>query len=118
MLRPKIIQATMVAVIALGGTGAAFAGAGAKEVNEQEEIAAVLNAKTSLTQAIAAAEQQTGGKAIDTGLENQDGTMAFEVKVAKGSTVQKVLIDLDSGKVIKVMAADADHDEGGDNDED
>lgn len=118
MLRSKIIPAAMVAVIALGGAGAAFAGSGEKETDEKQEVAAVVNAKTSLAQAIATAEQQTGGKAVDTGLENRDGTMAFEVEVATGSTVQKVLVDLDSGKVIKVMPADADNNEDGEqNDE-
>ena len=33
--------------------------------------------------------------------------MAYEIKVAKGNTLQRVLVDVDSGKVTKVMAADA-----------
>lgn len=115
MLRSRILPIPMVAAIALGGAGAAFAGE--KEVDEQQEITTVLSAKTSLAQAIAAAEQQTGGKAIDTGLENQDGNIAYEVMVAKGTTVQKVLVDLNTGTVLKVMASesqeeDKDEDDG------
>lgn len=118
MLRSKIIPVAMAAAITLAGTGAAFTAKAAAETNEQQEISAVLKAKTSLAQAIAAAEQETGGKAVETGLENRDGVMAYEVKIARGDTLQKVLIDLDSGKVIKVTATDANHDEGGENDED
>jgi uncharacterized membrane protein YkoI len=104
----------MAAAVALGGA-AAFAGAGEKEVDEQQEITAVLNAKTSLAQAIAAAEQHTGSKAIDTGLENQDGNIAYEVTVAKGTTVQEVLVDLNTGTILKVMTSgseDQDEDDG------
>lgn len=111
MLNPKIIPAALVAVIALSGAGAAFAADGEREDDDRQEITAAANAKTSLSQVIAAAEQETGGKAIDAGLENQDGAMAYEVKIAKGDVVQKVLVALDTGKVIKVMAADAERDD-------
>lgn len=103
MVRSKSILACTVVLITLAGAGAALAG----ENDQQSELNAVTNAKTSLSQAIAAAEQETGGKAVETGLENQDGVMAYEIKVAKGNTLQKVLVDADSGKVTKVMAADA-----------
>lgn len=112
MVRPKIILTTMVALITLAGAGAAFAGENGNETDQQSELNAVTNAKTSLSQAIAAAEQETGGKAVDTGLENQDGVMAYEIEIAKGNTLQRVLVDSDSGKIIKVMAADADHENG------
>jgi uncharacterized membrane protein YkoI len=117
MLRSKIIPAAMAAIIAIGGTAAAVSANAATENERQQEINAVLKAKTSLTQAIAAAERETGGKAVETGLENQDGVMAYEVKIAKGDTLQNVLVDLASGKVIKVTAADANHEGGGENDE-
>jgi uncharacterized membrane protein YkoI len=103
MVRSKSILACTVVLITLAGAGAALAG----ENDQQSELNAVTNAKTSLSQAIAAAEQETGGKAVETGLENQDGVMAYEIKVAKGNTLQRVLVDADSGKVTKVMAADA-----------
>jgi hypothetical protein len=54
MFRSKFLPATMAAVIALGASGAAFAATGENE--NGQEIAAVLGAKTSVTQAIAAAE--------------------------------------------------------------
>lgn len=119
MFRSKIIPATLAVTVALGGAAAAFAANGANQDDEQQEAAAVLNAKTSLARAIAAAEQHTGGKAIDTGIENHDGkVIGYDVKVAKGNTVQKVLVDLDTGKVLKVTAADSEHGEDGEHESD
>jgi uncharacterized iron-regulated membrane protein len=114
MVRSKSIMACTVVLITLAGAGAALAG----ERDQQSELNAVTNAKTSLSQAIAAAEQETGGKAVETGLENQDGVMAYEIKVAKGNTLQRVLVDADSGKVTKVMAADADNENAEHEDQD
>jgi uncharacterized membrane protein YkoI len=111
MFRSKILLATLVAALTVAGTGAALAENNGKDTDEQQELSAMTNAKTSLSQAIAAAEQETGGKAIGTGLENQEGPLAYEVEIAKGNTLQNVLVDLDSGKVIKVRAADVDHED-------
>jgi uncharacterized membrane protein YkoI len=121
MLRSKIVPIAMATVIAVGSAvGLAHAAnsnhGGANE--EAQEFAALINAKTTLGQAIAAAEQQTGGKAIDAGLENENGTMAFAVEVAKDNTVQKVLVDLQTGKVLKVVAADNEQGENGEHDND
>jgi uncharacterized membrane protein YkoI len=87
MVRSDIIQTTMVALTTLAGAGAAFAGENGNETDQQSELNGVTNAKTSLSQAIAAAEQETGGKAVDAGLENQNqnGVMAHEIDIAKGN---------------------------------
>jgi uncharacterized membrane protein YkoI len=115
MLRTKIVPIAMAAVIALGSAVGVASAANNTPVGESggaQEIATVVNAKTSLAQAIAAAEQQSGGKAIDAGLENENGAMAFAVDVAKDNIVQKVLVDLQTGKVLKMVAADSE--QGGD----
>ena len=98
MVRSNIMLTTLVALVTLAGASAAFAGEKGNETDQQSELNAVTNAKTSLSQAISAAEQETGGKAVDTGLENQDGVMAYEIEIAKGNTLQRVLVDSDSGK--------------------
>jgi uncharacterized membrane protein YkoI len=85
MVRSDIILTTMVALTTLAGAGAAFAGENGNETDQQSELNAVTNAKTSLSQAIAAVEQETGGKAVDAGLENQNGVMAHEIEMAKGN---------------------------------
>lgn len=119
MFQSSIITASIATAIALGGATAAFAANGENRNDEQQEAAAVQNAQISLAQAIAAAEQQTGGKAIDTGIENHDGKiLGYDVKVAKGNTVQQVLVDMATGKVLKVAAADTEHEEGGENETD
>ena len=119
MLRSKMVPAAMAAVIALGAaSGIAHASDNGRsgENDRAQERAAILGAKTSIAQAIAAAEQETGGKAIDAGLENQNGNMSYEVEIAKGDKVEKVLVDLQTGKVLKVAAADTEHGEDEDQD--
>lgn len=114
MLRSRLVPAAMVAVITLGGGGLALAGSGGREADSRQEIRAVLSAKTSLSQAIAIAEQKIGGKAVETGFENRNGAMAYEVKIAKGTSIQTVLVALDTGKIIteKTVRTDRDEDEG------
>jgi len=117
MFRSKIIPVTLTVAIALGGAGTIFA-ANSHQDDEHQEAAAVLNAKTSLLQATAAAEQHTGGKAIDAGIENHNGkVIAYDVKVVKGNTVQKVLVDLETGKVLRVTAAKSEHEEDGEHED-
>ena len=118
MFRSKLVPIAMASLLAISAVGTSVAAAKSKEIGEQGEISAVLNAKTSLARAIAAAEHETGGKAINAGIQEQDGALAYEVEIAKGNAVQRVLVDLDSGKVTKVMASKANHEEGREQDED
>jgi uncharacterized membrane protein YkoI len=118
MFRSKLMPMAMASMLAISAVGAGVAAAKSKEIGEQNEISAVLNAKTSLAQAIAAAEQHTGGKAVGAGIQDQDGALAYEIEIANGDTVQQVLVELDSGKVIKVMASETNRKEGHEQDED
>lgn len=93
----------------LGTAGAAFARD--SNNNQTNEAAIMATAKVSMAQAIAAAEQQTGGKAVGTGIEDQDGTVFLEVQVLKNNQRQKVLIDPQTGNVVKTVVAD-NNDEG------
>ena len=107
MLSKKVLPVAMATILALGGTASVVYAE--DNVSAQEnalEAAAVLNAKISLTQAIAAAEQITGGKVIRTGVENQNGTAIFyDITVAKNNTLQKVIVDMQTGKAVKTEAA-------------
>jgi uncharacterized membrane protein YkoI len=118
MFRPKILQMTAVALIVLGSAGAAYAGDRDNEIGEQAEMATALNANTTLAQAIATAEQKTGGKAVETSVQTHNGGTAYEIKIASGDTLQNVLIDANSGEVIKVMAVEGTQHEDGDYDGD
>jgi uncharacterized membrane protein YkoI len=103
MFRRKLIPAVLATAMVVGSTaGAVYAGSD----DSAKELAALRNAKISLAQAIAGAEQKSGGKAISAGLNNENGAMAYGVEVVKGNTVQTVLVDLNSGEVVKILPAD------------
>jgi uncharacterized membrane protein YkoI len=89
----------MAAVFALGTSGAAFAATGENE--NGQEAAAVLGAKTSVGQAIAAAERQTGGRAMKIGVEKEKGAYLYEVKTVSKEQVAVVFVDPASGQVVR-----------------
>src|SRR4051812_34675567 len=105
--------------LALAGAFAAhiFAGSGAayaKKDERTDEAATMANAKVTMAQAIAAAEQRTGGKAVSTGIEDQDGAVFLEVTVVANSRRQKVLVDPQTGNVVKTVQSDDDEHENDD----
>ena len=112
MNRKTLLTAVIAGTLATGAIGGL---ALAKERQDAKTAQAVTmtNAKITMAQAIAAAEEASGGKTVGTGIEDQDGRVNFEVKVLKDGTNQKVLIDTQSGQVVKTVAAQND---GGDND--
>lgn len=115
MTRTKVLAAIMASVIATGSAGAAGL-AYAKERRDAptNEASVVANAKVTMAQAIAAAEQQVGGTAVGTGIEDQDGKVFFEVEVLKDNARHKVLIDTQTGKPVKAVASNNTDDEGDD----
>jgi uncharacterized membrane protein YkoI len=108
MARTHILALALATVVALAGA-AGIAHAGDKP--DAAEMAKLAAAKTSLSQAIAIAEKETGGKAIDAGFDNEDGTLSLEIEVLKDNAVSKVIVDADSGKVLKVAVADSEDEE-------
>lgn len=92
MIRRKLLIATLAGVIASGAIGGSVAAYAKNNEQATDEAAIMANAKITMTQAIAAAEQQVGGKAVGTGIEDQDGTVYFEVQVLKNGARQKVLV--------------------------
>ncbi len=99
MFHFKVIPAALAAVVALGATQAAFAKSGEHE--NGKEIAAVLGAKTSAAQAIAAAEQKTGGRAMKIDVEKEKGAYLYEVKTVAKDKISEVFVDLTSGQVVR-----------------
>ncbi len=94
-------------------TGAASTAALAKGGHEESQDAAALaNAKVTLSQAIATAEQQAGGKAISAGVDNENGTVRIAVDVASNQGVKTVLVDPQTGQATGTKpAGDGDHEE-------
>ena len=106
LLKSKFLRVAMVTALSLGGIGAVLASE--SEGNDAAELARLPAGHVTLAAAIAAAERQTGGQAIDAAYGNENGTMLVEVEVAKGNAVHTVKLDAASGKVVKVTAADQD----------
>ena len=86
-----------------------------RDVNEeQNDAAALAQAKISLTQAIAAAEQKVSGKAVRAELEDENGTFVYGVEVVNGGKSTDVKVDIATGGILSAQADQADH-EGDEN---
>ncbi len=104
MNRKKLVVALAAGTIAAGAIGGAVY---AKERGDTptNEVQIMATAKVNMAQAIAAAEQSTGGKAVGSGIEDLDGTVHFEVTVLMDNARHKVLIDTQTGQVVKTVVA-------------
>ena len=89
----------LLAAGALAGTALAAAGNG-----EDREATALQDAKVTLTQAIATAEQQTGGRAFDAGVDVEHDTVRIAVETNGPKGVQTVIVDAQSGRVVATHA--------------
>jgi len=91
---------TMVCAAALGAMVAAPAIAAEKRVHESKaEIGAFANVKLSLQDAIAAAEKQTGGKAIDADFATKGGASIYKIRTVGNNAVTDVVVDAATGTV-------------------
>jgi uncharacterized membrane protein YkoI len=101
-MNTKILASlTLAALIA---TGAAVGTARAAGNDESQEANALQNAKVSLPQAIATAEQQTGGRAFDAGVDIKGGMVRIAVETNGSRGVQTVIVDAQSGQVVGTHA--------------
>ena len=82
--------------------------------NMENESAALAQAKVSIVQAIATAEQHANGKATRAELEQSKAGLTFDVEVVSGTKVFDVKVDAEKGTVISSAADKADRE----NDED
>ncbi len=122
MMKSRYIPLALIAALTAGGVGAALAQSsattGAPAVqSDATELAALEGAKVSLTDAIAIAEKEGGGKAVDAGFEGENGSYAYEVEVLGANGEQTVLVDAQSGKVTKVAQNADDNDDQDEGDE-
>jgi uncharacterized membrane protein YkoI len=70
------------------------------DVDDMAEYNAMKRAKVSLTQAMRTAAQSIKGKVIAAEFDMDNGTSVYEIKVAKGNQLHKVIIDSMTGKVL------------------
>ena len=100
------IAAIAMPMVVIGTAGTIFA-AETEGADGAKEKAAIAAAKVSLPQAIATAEKEVGGKSTANGIENQDDTaIYYDITVNKTGVDQKVLIDMQIGKVVSVAVED------------
>ena len=97
----QIVVLAAAGLIAIGGGSSV---AYAEEHGDLGDAQALANSKVSLTQAIATAEQQAGGKAVDAGVDNENGTVRIAVEVASNQGVETVLVDPQAGQVTGTKA--------------
>jgi uncharacterized membrane protein YkoI len=67
---------------------------------DQEEIAALQSARVPLAGAVDAAEKKVGGRAVDAGLEGQNGKVVYVAEVLKGREMHRVSVDPASGEAV------------------
>lgn len=89
--------ALLVVALATGG-GMAYA-VSSQQADTENNVLAISNAKIPLAQAIAAAEQQTGGNATRAEFEHEKGRWLAAVEIVKGGEVIDVSIDADQGTI-------------------
>lgn len=97
MKAPKLAPLALVALLATAAGGGVALAKGHDD--DSNDAAALASTKVTLVQAIATAEQQTGGRAIGAGADNENGRVAIAVEVAAKDGVRTVLIDPATGQV-------------------
>jgi uncharacterized membrane protein YkoI len=107
--RRYIIPAAIVAALGAAGAGTVVI---AKERgegrSEARALQAVVAAPTTLAQAIATAERETGGRAVEAEVERRNDGFVYEVETVRDTVVRKLRIDMQTGQVISNVAGDAD----------
>ena len=95
-----------IAFAALLATGAASGVALAEENGHKNDAAMLANAKITLQQAIATAEQQSGGRAVSADLKQEKGMPQIEVEIAGPQGAKTVLVNAQTGQVTATHATD------------
>ena len=109
-MNPK--RALMVGTLVAFATGMTAASAAGRGEHDGAPID-VSKATVTMSQAIATAEQQAGGKATRAELENETGKLLYEIKVAGKDKVTEVKVDATDGKVVASGADTHAHKRGG-----
>jgi len=101
------LKAAMAALIATGAIGIAatavtlpaMAAEQSPGKDDAAEYAKLNSGKLSLADAVAAAEKQFGGKAVNASLDNEQANAAFEVELMTESGSQTVAVDGQTGEI-------------------
>lgn len=105
------IQMTLLATVIMAGTVVNLAQAGESKEKEAKEIQLFNQAKITLSEAIKAAEQKTGGKAMEAEVDDESDSVQFEIEILKDGKIHEVKVDGKTGKALKVSLGE-ESDEG------
>jgi hypothetical protein len=100
----------LLAATIVGLSVCAFSGALAEQ--SENDALQIKTAKISLTDAIAAAEAKTGGKASKAEFEQSPNGWVFDVEIIVGDAVSDVKVNPENGAVMSVTEDKIDTDEG------
>ena len=106
----RIIPFAFAALVAAGAAAGVAVAADRNDAGDRRDLAALATLRTTLPQAIAAAEGQTGGRAVSADLEHGRDATRIAVEVAGPSGVRTVLVDGQTGQVVGTRAAGDDGD--------
>ncbi len=101
-MRPsKFIQTTaLVALVTLGAQGVALAKARPIAQSGRSEISRLVNARTSLIQAIRIAEKNHGGKIFSIKGETNNGSVYYEISGINDGRTKFIKLDPANGRII------------------
>lgn len=109
-----ILAAALLASAALGG-GYAYAGTDTQAA-DQAEMQAALAAKVPMSGAIKAAEDMSGGKAMEAAFTDENGSHGYEVTtVTADGAEHNLFVDASTGKAVKAAAMEDDDHGAADN---
>ncbi len=100
-LLPAVLAATIMTCAT-----AIPAHAGDSKDKEAKELRLFSQAGISLSDAIKAAEQKTGGKAMEADIDDDSATVQFDVEIVKDGKIYEVKVDGKTGAVLKVSLED------------
>ncbi len=103
----------LAALLAIGVAGGTAYAEGSDGKSEAQDATALAGMKVTLQQAIATAEQQSGGRAISADASQEKGSARIEVEVAGPKGPQTVVVDGQTGQVTTAQAAGQDNGQDG-----
>lgn len=118
--RKLLVSAVALSIVAVTAGGAFADDKTHNETSDQADVQTMMKAKITLAGAIQAAEGAQGGKAVSAAYEGDNGQAAYQVEVAAADgKTSSVLIDGETGKVIKTLTEtqDGNNDNNGDNEQ-
>ena len=100
-LLTSLCASTVIAASSIG-----FAQTAESKDKEVKEIQLFSQATISLQDAIKAAEQKVGGKAMEAEINDESATVQYEIEILKAGQSHEAMVDGKTGNVLKVSQED------------